>query len=127
MSYTTLRRFALVFIVSLVFTASSSWAVDWQQLAGELGRAAWGWLDGSAHGAVVTKAGCSIDPAGGTHCTATTTNSGCSIDPQGRTHCQSITAKEGCSIDPQGRTHCQPITPKAGCSIDPLGNPRCQS
>ena len=112
MSYTTLRRFTLVFILSLVFTASSSWAAaSWQQLAGEIGRAAWAWLDGSALG----------------HHGAVTTKQGCSIDPNGTTHCPPITSKAGCSIDPAGNMHCAPITPKAGCSVDPLGNPHCQS
>ncbi|HSS76864.1 MAG TPA: hypothetical protein VLV54_08965 [Thermoanaerobaculia bacterium] len=112
MSYATLRRFALVFILALVFTASSSWAAaPWQQLAGEFGRAAWAWLDGSALG----------------HHGAITTKQGCSIDPNGNTHCASITSKEGCSIDPLGNTRCAPITPKSGCSVDPQGNPHCQS
>ena len=92
MPYTTLRRFFLVFLVSLVFTASSSWAADWQQLAGEIGRAAWAWLDGSSlghQGTVTTKAGCSIDPAG---------------NPRG----QPIPPKSGCGVDPLGNPHCQP-------------------
>jgi len=91
MAYSTLRRFALVFLVSLVFTASSSWAVDWQQLAGEIGRAAWAWLDGSAlgrHGAVTPKSGCSVDPLGNTHCPPITPKAGCSIDPAGNPRCQ---------------------------------------
>jgi hypothetical protein len=109
MSYTTLRRFALVFVVSLVVTASSSRALDWQQVAGQIGRAAWAWLDGSAlrHRVAAPK-------------------SGCSVDPLGNTHCAPITPKQGCSIDPFGKPSCPPITPKAGCSIDPQGTPRCQ-
>ncbi|HEV7505112.1 MAG TPA: hypothetical protein VGS07_09390 [Thermoanaerobaculia bacterium] len=128
MSYTTLRRFALVFVVSLVCTASSSWAADWRQLAGEFGRAAWAWLDGSAwgHGAVIAKAGCSIDPAGNMNCAPIMTKQGCSIDPDGNTHCAPVATKSGCSVDPLGNPHCPSITPKAGCSIDPQGNPRCQ-
>ncbi len=91
MSYTTLRRFALVFIVSFVFTASSSWAAGWQQLAGEIGRAAWAWLADSALGhqeAVTPKAGCSIDPAGQMRCPPITPKSGCGVDPLGNPRCQ---------------------------------------
>jgi hypothetical protein len=90
MPYTTLRRFALVFVVSLVFTASSSWAWDWQQLAGEMGRAAWALLEGSPrlHRPVTPKEGCSIDPLGNTHCMPITPKEGCSIDPQGNPRCR---------------------------------------
>lgn len=91
MSYTTLRRFVLVFMVSLVLTASSSWAADWQQLAGEIGRAVWTLLDSPAlghHGAVIPKSGCSIDPLGSLHCPPITPKRGCSIDPFGNTHCE---------------------------------------
>lgn len=111
MSYTTLRRFALVFLVTLVFTASSSWAADWQQLAGEIGRAAWAWLDGTSlgtPGAITPKAGCSIDPFGNTHCASVVARAGCSIDPAGNARCSPITPKHGCSIDPFGNTHCRP-------------------
>jgi hypothetical protein len=91
MSYTTLRRFVLVFMVSLVLTASSSWAADWQHLAAEIGRAAWAWLDSPAlrhYGAIIPKEGCSIDPQGNLHCPPITTKAGCSIDPAGNPHCQ---------------------------------------
>jgi hypothetical protein len=91
MSYTTLRRFVLVFLVTLVCTASSSWAADWQQLAGEIGRAAWAWLGGYAlggHGTITLKEGCSIDPLGKPHCASITPKAGCSIDPAGNSRCQ---------------------------------------
>jgi hypothetical protein len=97
MSYSTFRRSVVLCVLALVISASSARAAvpAWQHLAGEVGRAALGWLNTLAVGhRVVLKP---VTPKGT-----------CGINPNGKTSCPPITPKAGCGIDPQGVPHCEP-------------------
>jgi hypothetical protein len=113
MSYSKkFRRAVVLWVLVLVMSAVSApptraAGLGWQQLAGEIGKAAWA-LFGGNRARIVNKAGCGIDP-------------------MGNPLCQPIMPKHGCGIDPLGNPLCQPIAPKHGCSIDPAGKPICGS
>jgi hypothetical protein len=108
MSYSKkFRRSVKLLVLVLMLSAVSApparaTGLGWQQLAGELGKAAWALLGGF------------------------TPKHGCGIDPAGKPLCEPITPNRGCGIDPDGNTLCEPITPKRGCGIDPLGKPICE-
>ena len=100
MSYSMIRRSVVLLILAVVMagvSASSAQAagLGWQQLAGELGQAAWAWLAGAAMGGHIQPG--NVKP-----------KIGCSIDPQGNPLCKPMVIDHGCSIDPAGKPICDP-------------------
>ena|ERR1700681_3460227 len=95
MSYSTIRRSVVLFILAVVMAAVSASSAQaaglgWQQLAGELGHAAWAWLDGAVleghqgTGIVKPKNSCGIDPLGIHVCQSIVTDGSSTITPKQR-------------------------------------------